>query len=293
MDNKTIPHRILIVDDSPEDRELYRRLIGRGSEQDYVFWEAGLAEEGLELYRSENPDCVVLDYQLPDLNGLEFLARLQPELGNDPAPIIMLTGQGNETVAVQALKMGAQDYLVKDRAGDGLKAAVQSVIERMALYRQINERRRELDRSVAALRASEEQYWLSGARALREIEERHRLLLEGVTDYAIVMDDTDGRVVSWNGGAERLFGYRAAEIVGKHISCFFSTEDVQQGYPQRELQVAALEGHHVNEGWRVRKDGSRFRAHVTVTPLRDGSGILWGFAKVMRGISERTQAGSQ
>src|SRR5260370_1065613 len=101
------PHRILIVDDSPEDRETYRRRIARGGEQDYLFTETDSGEEGLRLYRTERPDCVVLDYSLPDLDGLEFLARLQAESGEESAPVVMLTGQGDEKVAVRALKLGA------------------------------------------------------------------------------------------------------------------------------------------------------------------------------------------
>jgi DNA-binding response OmpR family regulator len=155
MDSNTRPHRILIVDDSRADRDLYRRLIARGSEADYMFWETESGEEGLRLYRSEHPDCVVLDYQLPDLYGLEFLAELQAGQGEALVPVIMLTGQGNEMVAVQALRMGAQDYLVKNRSDEGLRKAVHAVIRRAALRRQIDEHRRNLDRGVEVLRESE------------------------------------------------------------------------------------------------------------------------------------------
>jgi PAS domain S-box-containing protein len=286
MASGTRAHRILIIDDSPEDRELYHRLIARGSEQDYLFWETGSGEEGLQLYHSEHPDCVVLDYNLPDLNGLEFLARLQLERGPEPVPVIMLTGQGNETVAVQALKIGAQDYLIKNHAARELKDTVQAVLTRATLRRRIEEERRSLDRSIEALRESEQRYWLSAARALRESEERYRLLVQGVVDYAIVMLDPGGQIVSWNAGAERLLGYGAGEIIGKHFSCFYPPEGVQRGDPRRELRVASDTGRYMEEGWRVRKDGSRFFAHVTVSGLRDESGSLWGFAKVIRAIAD-------
>jgi PAS domain S-box-containing protein len=118
-------------------------------------------------------------------------------------------------------------------------------------------------------------------------------LLEGVVDYAIIMLDRDGRIVSWNSGAERLFGYRTGEIIGKHVSCFSAPEVVQQGHPQRELQLAADQGRCQCDEWRIRKDGSRFLAHVTVTALRDESGALWGFANVTRDITEREQAGGR
>ena len=287
MESKTRLHRILIIDDSRADRDLYRRLIARGSEADYSFWETDSGEEGLRLYRSQRPDCVVLDYQLPDLNGLEFLARLQAEQGEEPAPVIMLTGRGNEMVAVQALRMGAQDYLVKNRSDEGLRKAVQAVMGRATLRRQIDEHRRKLDQGVEVLRESEERYRLMAAQALRESEERYQLLLEGVVDYAIIMLDRGGHVVSWNAGAERLFGYRAAEIVGKHISSFSPPEIVQQGHPQHQLHLATDQGRCQCDEWRIRKDGSRFWAHITVTALRDESGALWGFANVTRDITER------
>ena len=101
------PFRILIIEDSPEDRELYRRRIANGREQDYVFWETGSGEEGLLLCRDLKPDCVLLDYQLPDLDGLGFLDRFPAEVGDAIVPVIMLTGHGNEAVAVQAMKKGS------------------------------------------------------------------------------------------------------------------------------------------------------------------------------------------
>lgn len=124
---------------------------------------------------------------------------------------------------------------------------------------------------------------------LRESEERNRLLVEGVTDHAIYMLDPDGRVASWNKGAERMKGYRAEEIIGKHFSCFYPAEDVEQGKPELALKVATKEDHYEEEGWRVRKDGTRFFAQVTITALIDEEGHLRGFSKVTRDITERKQ----
>jgi PAS domain S-box-containing protein len=126
--------------------------------------------------------------------------------------------------------------------------------------------------------------------ALREIEERFRLLVDGVSDYAILMLDPHGRVMSWNSGAERIKGYTSDEIIGKHFSCFYAAEDIEQGKPQRELQIAAAEGRFEDENWRVRKDGSRFWANVVITPLRDSGGQLRGFAKITKDMTERKQA---
>ncbi|WP_415914561.1 PAS domain S-box protein [Paraburkholderia sp. J41] len=122
--------------------------------------------------------------------------------------------------------------------------------------------------------------------ALRLSEERFRLLVESVSDYAIFMLDPQGCVVSWNTGATNLNGYRPAEIVGQHFSVFFPPEDIAAGIPERELRLARERGRFVTEGWRVRKDGSMFWGSVTLTAVRDHSGHLTGFAKVTRDMTE-------
>jgi PAS domain S-box-containing protein len=121
-------------------------------------------------------------------------------------------------------------------------------------------------------------------------EASFRLLVEQVKDYAIFLLDPAGYVVTWNAGAERLKGYRAAEIVGQHFSRFYPAEDVAAGKTDRELAIAIAEGRVEDEGWRLRKDGSRFWANVVITALHDESGKLRGFAKVTRDMSERRMA---
>jgi PAS domain S-box-containing protein len=117
-------------------------------------------------------------------------------------------------------------------------------------------------------------------------EERFRLLVDGVTDYAIFMLDPEGRITSWNAGAERINGYRAQEILGRHLSIFYPKEDAEAGKPQREIEQATREGRYVEEGWRVRQSGERYWAYVTLTALRTSQGRLRGFAKVTRDLSE-------
>lgn len=126
--------------------------------------------------------------------------------------------------------------------------------------------------------------------ALRESEERFRLLVVGVRDYAVFMLDPAGCVASWNQGAERIKGYQANEILGRHFSCFYVPEDVASGKPERELQTAIDEDRYQEEGWRIRKDGSRFWANVVIAALRDGDGKLRGFSKVTRDITEQKRA---
>jgi len=126
--------------------------------------------------------------------------------------------------------------------------------------------------------------------ALEESERRFRLLVEGVVDYAIYMLDPNGVVTNWNRGAERIKGYAAGEIVGRHFSAFYTPEDRKADLPTRALATALRDGRFDAEGWRVRKDGSRFWASVVIDPIYDDDGVLMGFAKITRDVSERKAA---
>jgi len=130
----------------------------------------------------------------------------------------------------------------------------------------------------------------SSERALGESEQRFRLMVSGVEDYAIFMLDPEGRVVNWNRGAERMKGYRSEEILGRHFSCFYDSEDVKSGVPEHLLETATVRGSVSTEGWRVRKDGSRFWASVLISAIRDDRGDLQGFAKLTRDVTERLEA---
>jgi PAS domain S-box-containing protein len=129
--------------------------------------------------------------------------------------------------------------------------------------------------------------------ALRLTEERFRLLVESVRDYAIFILDPNGIVSSWNIGAERIKGYKADEIVGQSFAKFYPPEDVASGKLERELDIARREGRYEEDGWRVRKDGSKFWAHVVITALRDPGGEVVGFAKVTQDLTERVRAEKQ
>src|SRR4030088_495198 len=121
-------------------------------------------------------------------------------------------------------------------------------------------------------------------------EERSRLLVESIHDYAILMLDPDGLVTTWNKGAESINGYRSDEIIGRHYSQLYPQEDVLQGRPQHELAVAAAEGRFEEEGWRIRKNGTSFWADVVITPIYDSGGELSGFSEVVRDVTERKDA---
>lgn len=136
------------------------------------------------------------------------------------------------------------------------------------LYAQVQRRRTQTDR-------------------LFETEQRFHLMTQSVVDYALIMLDTSGRVVSWNPGAERIKRYAACDIVGRHFSCFYPPDDIAAGIPAHALEKAAAEGHYEAEGWRVRSDGSRFWAEVSIAPVRGAQGTLAGFVKVTRDLTER------
>ncbi|WP_313803119.1 PAS domain S-box protein [Sphingobium sp.] len=136
-------------------------------------------------------------------------------------------------------------------------------------------------RDLTERRAAEEE--------LRRSEERFRLLVQGVTDYAIYMLDPVGTITSWNPGAERFKGYKTEEILGQNFARFYSEEDRMAGLPSRALETAAREGRFEAEGWRIRKDGSRFWAHVIIDAIREANGELIGFAKITRDLTERRE----
>lgn len=140
-------------------------------------------------------------------------------------------------------------------------------------------------RDLTERRAAEE--------VLRENQAQFEMLVQGVTDYAIYMLDATGHVKSWNTGAERIKGYSANEIIGEHFSRFYTPEDREAGLPERTLHIATTAGRVENEGWRVRKDGTRFRAHVLVDRILDDAGNLAGFAKVTRDVTEQTKVAQE
>jgi PAS domain S-box-containing protein len=150
--------------------------------------------------------------------------------------------------------------------------------------------------SSAAASAAAPQRDSSGrelAEALRESEERYRMLLDGIQNYAIFMMDAQGRILSWNAGAERIKGYTSDQIIGRNFSCFFPPEDIKRGRPEEVLRRTAASGRHEEQGMRVRKNGSRFLASVTVTALRDPAGNLRGFSEFSHDLSESKESGAK
>ncbi len=253
--------RILVLEDAPADVTLI----------DHALRQAGLSVdvkrvETRDEFRHEleanPPDVILSDHGLPSFDGfsaLELARQQRPDI-----PFIFVTGSMGEELAIDSLREGATDYVLKSRISN-LVPAVQRAL-RLAEER------------TARKRAEKD---------LRDSEERFRLLVSGVKDYAICMLDPDGRISSWNAGAELVLGHRARDVIGQHFGCFYRESERNSGKPPRDLEIAAAEGRFEEENWRVRGGSIPFWAHVDIRALRDGSGQLRGFTQVTRDVTER------
>ena len=252
----------------PEGGGLYQLLVQ--SVRDYAIF--ALDTQGNILSWNEGAQHIK-GYAPQEIIGRHFSTFYPPEdiaAGKPPWELEVATREGRiEDEGWRVRKDGTRFWAnvvitaLRNEAGELVGFA--------KVTRDLTERRRSLD-------------------ALRESEERFRLMVQSVKDYAIFMLDPKGHIASWNEGAQRIKGYTADEIIGRHFSVFYPPEDVAAGKPPWELEVATREGRFEDEDWRVRKDGSRFWANVIITPLRNDVGELIGFAKVSRDLTERRAA---
>ncbi len=250
---------ILLVDDNPANLLSLRAILDDLGQR---LVEARSGEEALERLKAEEFAVALLDVLMPGMSGFETARAIRGHERSRHTPIIFLTaGDTDRSQTEEAYRLGAVDFLVKPLMPVALRAKVRGFVE---LFQ---------EKQRARLEA-----------------EQLRLLVHGTTDYAIFMLDPEGRIVSWNPGAERLKGYKAEEIIGRHFSTFYPQDALDRGWPAHELKVAAAEGRFEDEGWRLRKDGSRFWANVVITALKDERGNLLGFSKITRDLTERKKA---
>ncbi len=253
--------RILVLEDVPADVLLVDRELSNGGLK-FATKRVDTREEFLFEIEHERPDIILSDHGLPGFDGFTALAVAR-ELCPD-TPFIFVTGSMGEELAIDSLRSGATDYVLKTRMSNLVPA-----VERALRLAQERTKRKQAEKD------------------LHESEERFRLLVSGAKDYAIFMLDLEGKISSWNAGAELVMGHSADEVVGKHFSCFYRPEDREVGRPADDLKSAAENGHHEGEGWRVRKGDAAFWAHVELRALHNEEGGLRGFTQVTRDATER------
>jgi PAS domain S-box-containing protein len=257
------PLRILLLEDHPLDAELIQAHLNEGGLA-YDLRRVETRPDFERAVREECPDLILADYSLPAFDGMAALEIARA--GCPEVPFLFVSGAIGEERAIESLKGGATDYVLKHR----LDRLVPSVRRALREAEERAERRR-------------------AEKALAESEERFRLLVNRVREYAIFLLGADGRVESWNEGAARILGYQAEEALGLEFARFFTPEDVQAGQPTRVLEEARRRGQSQEDNWLVRRDGSRFWASGTTTALRDEAGRLRGFAKILRDLTDRKQ----
>ena len=246
----------------------------------------------LNQLTSDNPEQQARMPQLErliddKLAELKRTSDLNEAKGRDGAMAAIRAGLGSDPMNAVRAAIGevvaTEEKLLRERearaAANERRAAQTAVAAALLAFAAITAGALLMLRAFYGTRRSEH--------TLRESEEQLRILVSGVTDYAIYMLDPKGRITTWNAGARRIKGYEADEIIGQHFSRFYTAEDQQAHMPRQVLETAAREGRYEAEAWRVRKDGSQFWASVVVDALRDGTGRLLGFAKVTRDVTER------
>ncbi|MUG97220.1 response regulator [Scytonema sp. UIC 10036] len=374
------PITILHIDDNEANLYVIGRMLRTAGCR---VMEAMSGEAGLELVASQPPDLIILDVQLPDINGFEVCQRIKSNSKTASIPVLHLSASFVESRdKAQGLESGADGYLVQpvepmeliatvksllrirraeesalslakewqttfDSISDGIglldeegrflrcNTAMVSLLGKPLseiignLHQQVTQtllssleatpfRKTKENRCRESIEVKSNNNWFSvtvdpvfkenysfaGAvyiltditnrkqveAALQASEERFRLLLENVKDYAIFFLDNQGIITSWSAGAERLLGYQEAEILGQPGSCIFTPEDLEQGEDKKEFSKALAEGRAENERWHIRKDKSRFWGSGIVTPLRNETGQVQGFCKIMRDFTDRKQA---
>lgn len=260
--NQTL--RVLFIDDSPADLKLLQvtlRNAGYKLECDAVDSLPAFEEQ---LSRRCH-EIILSDYNLGNWTALDALGVVKRAALD--TPVIVVSGSLGDEAAAEVIKQGAVDYILKDRLARLPNAVHHALEQKLLRARQVEAQKQ-----------------------LRESEQRFRLLVETVRDYAIFMLDESGNVATWNAGAERLKGYSAGEILGQPFSIFYPETERRAGTLERALATARQHGKWHDEGWRIRKDGALFWADVVITAVTNDSGELIGYSTITRDLTERKQA---
>jgi PAS domain S-box-containing protein len=258
---------VLVVDDQPETLASLRRLL---REEPYELVTLGSAADALAWVRSNRVHLIISDERMPDMRGSDLLEQVR-EKSPDTLRVI-LTGYPGSSTVQHGLSHGVDWLISKPWNNEALKLTIRQLLEEGA-----SKRRPASPEPPPAI---------SGPYG----QSLFRALVESVKDYAILMVSPEGHVMSWNIGAERMTGYSADDILGLPFATLHPPEDREQGKPGRLLKAALTEGRVEDEGWRLRKDGTRFWCNVIMTAVRDPEGRIVGFAKVTRDMTERRRA---
>ncbi|MGE5816695.1 MAG: response regulator [Deltaproteobacteria bacterium] len=252
---------ILIVDDDLKTLTAMEALLS-GPGRNIVTAASG--QEALRYLLRQDFALILLDVRLPVMDGFETAALIRQNERFRYTPIIFLSAIDTlESDVFRGVASGAVDYLFKPVVREVLLAKVSVFVDLFRMNEQLKQQ------------------------AIRQSEERFRLVVESLQDYAVFMTDPDGRVSSWNLGSERIMGWNQQEVMGQWFMSFYTLDDQEEDLPRRMLREAAIKGRYENEGWRVRKDGSRFWADMVVTSLLDDNGKLVGFSSVIRDLTNR------
>ena len=257
---------VLLIEDAPEDREIVRRALAAALDYEYKLLEAATGAEGLRLRREQPPDCILLDYELPDSNGLKLLAALVPDPLQPALPVIMMTDGGDETLAVSALKSGAQDYLIKGRmAPDQLRHSISSAIEKVTAQRQI----------------------AAHLQQLAESEARFSAAFHNSSSVMCIISETEVKYVEVNRAGCELFGYSREEVIGHSPAEFDFYADPSQRLTLRALLNRDGFVHDFEVHWKVK--GGAIRTHLLNADRVTLKGQPCQFV-VSNDITERKQA---
>jgi PAS domain S-box-containing protein len=257
-------HTILLVEDSPADAQMVKeRLKDAPGRSLFDLIHVHSLQEALECLQNIEIQVILLDLNLPESSGLDTLTLMRKKTLS--IPIVVLTGTEDEPLALEAIKLGAQDYLPKSQMNPAL-------LSRILFY--------------AIERAKSE-------RSRLESQRTFRLFVEGATGLAFIMLDTTGKIIHWNSGAQRLFGYDEDSALNRYFSFLFTEEDQRKGRPESELRQAMADEKGNDDNWLVRADGTRFWASGAVTAVRDSDNNLIGFAKMVRDNTAQKEANDQ
>lgn len=271
--------KILIIDDSPEDRYSFKRYLSRDPDNRYEIHQASSGKEGLSKYEELHPDCVLLDYALPDTTGVEVLEQIKEKRGAELCPVIMLTGTGSEEIAVQAMKRGALDYLLKSNTSpEYLRRTVSNALEKKRLQLES----------------------LETEAKLRETNALQKAILDSAPNI-VISTSPDGTILTFNKSAEKNLGYPVKEIIHKSTPLIFldrkeisdrlgvisdKEEETFEPFIEKMQQSASSE----NEWTLLRRDGSSFIANLTLTKIYNDKDEFNGYLFVAEDITERKLA---